>query len=85
MRVEGSGFRIWGLECRVYGLRLRVEGSELRVEVSGFRVQGSGISTRILKWEEVDPSAPGEKWAASEGIGSNLKEFYQAANAKIWL
>ena len=67
---------------------MRVEGSELRVEVPGFRVEGSGISTRILKWEEVDPSAPGEKWAASEGIGSNLKrleEFYQAANAKIWL
>jgi hypothetical protein len=49
LRVEGTGFRVWGLEEALDeaglprgfgGLRFRVQGSRFRVQGSEFRVQG---------------------------------------------
>ena len=47
MRVEGTGFGVWGLGFRVQGLESRVEGSGLRVWGLGSRVEG-GVEQRAF-------------------------------------
>ena len=94
MRVDGAGFRVWGLQERVKGVGLRGQGAICRVSEFGcrgvgfeIRIQGLGCRVHRVGDSAVrvyDSDGNELKYGSDSHEITTQTFFYQFHNLIVW-